>query len=97
MHVTVLPFLLSGKWHLSYIDKATYTYDSAVNTVKECGFNTVEGLYIENLAASDELNNYSDGSFSHNMEWITHEAIKVINENSEKVREYVLALLQTTH
>lgn len=73
-----------GKWHLSYIDKATYTYDSAVNTVKECGFNTVEGLYIENLAASDELNNYSDGSFSHNMEWITHEAIKVINENSEK-------------
>jgi len=70
-----------GKWHLSYIDKATYTYDSAVNTVKKCGFDTVEGLYIENLATSDEFNSYSDGTFSHNMEWITHEAIKVIKEN----------------
>jgi hypothetical protein len=39
------------------------------------------GLYIENLEDSeDESNLYSDGSFSHNMEWITYEAISFINE-----------------
>ncbi|KAL7540868.1 hypothetical protein ACHAXR_010440 [Thalassiosira sp. AJA248-18] len=73
-----------GKWHLSYIDKGTYTYDSAVNTVKACGFDSVQGLYIENLASGDRLNNYSDGSFSHNMEWLTHSAIKVIEETSNE-------------
>lgn len=61
-----------------------------MNTVKECGFDTVEGLYIENLARDDELNNYSDGTFSHNMEWITSEAIKVINDDSEDVRYFGL-------
>jgi len=74
-----------GKWHLSRINKSTYTYDSAVDTVKECGFDTVEGLYVENLAAEDDFNNFSDGTFSHNMEWITSEAIKVIEEDSEEV------------
>jgi len=71
-----------GKWHLSYIDDSTYTYDDAANTVKQCGFDTVGGLYIENLKSSDNFNNYHDGSFSHNMEWITHEAIKVIEDDS---------------
>jgi len=71
-----------GKWHLSYIDDSTYTYDDAANTVKQCGFDTVGGLYVENLKSSDNFNNYHDGSFSHNMEWITHEAIKVIEDDS---------------
>ena len=76
-----------GKWHLSRINKSTYTYDSAVDIVKECGFDIVEGLYIENLAASEgDFNNFSDGTFSHNMEWITSEAIKIIEEDSEEVR-----------
>lgn len=57
-----------------------------METVKQCGFSTVAGLYIENLAANENsFNNYSDGTFSHNMEWITHEAIKVINEDSNDV------------
>mmetsp|Transcript_13078 Transcript_13078/g.36191 ORF Transcript_13078/g.36191 Transcript_13078/m.36191 type:complete len:850 (+) Transcript_13078:53-2602(+) len=72
-----------GKWHLSNIRKNTYSYEGAVDTVKQCGFTSVGGLYIENLASSDDgFNNYSDGTFSHNMEWITDEAIKVINEDS---------------
>ena len=76
-----------GKWHLSRINKSTYTYDSAVDTVKECGFDIVEGLYVENLASSeDDFNNFSDGTFSHNMEWTTSEIIKVIKEDSEEVR-----------
>ena len=69
-----------GKWHLSKINKNEYTYAGAVETVKQCGFSTVEGLYIENLD-----DNYSDGSFSHNMEWITYEAVQFINSQDEKV------------
>ena len=56
--------------------------------MKQCGFSTVEGLYIENLAsegAEGGFNNYSDGTFSHNMEWITYEAVQFINSQDEKV------------
>jgi hypothetical protein len=44
------------------------------------------GLYTENLAKEGGFNDYSDGTFSHNMEWITYEAISFINEtiNDEK-------------
>lgn len=73
-----------GKWHLSKINKRSYTYENALNTVKGCGFGAVAGLYVENLSESaDQFNSYSDGTFSHNMEWITQEALKVINEDSE--------------
>jgi len=47
----------------------------------------VEGLYIENLRHEKKVlssNRYNDGSFSHNMEWITSEAIKVIQESSDE-------------
>ena len=77
-----------GKWHLSKIKDDEYTYAAAVETVKQCGFSTVEGLYIENLAsegAEGGFNNYSDGTFSHNMEWITYEAVQFINSQDEKV------------
>lgn len=71
-----------GKWHLSGINYESYTYNSAVETVKSCGFDHVKGLYIENLA-EEYLNDYSDGTFSHNMEWITYEAIKFIKNSEE--------------
>ena len=74
-----------GKWHLSSINDRRYTYDGARDIVKGCGFTHVEGLYIENLNNAGGFNNYHDGSFSHNMEWITHEAIKIINENTRDV------------
>ena len=75
-----------GKWHLSKIKDSTYTYDSAVTTIKQCGFDTVAGLYIENLVGNeDQFNNYSDGTFSHNMEWITYEAVQFINESEDNV------------
>ncbi|KAL7545550.1 hypothetical protein ACHAWF_008901 [Thalassiosira exigua] len=73
-----------GKWHLSYTDDSTYTYQTAVDTVKECGFNTVEGLYVENLAAGNGITAFSDGSFSHNMEWLTGEAIKFIKDSEDE-------------
>ena len=72
-----------GKWHLSKIDKDTYTYSGSVGTVQECGFDFVDGLYIENFVKEgDPGNNYHPGNFSHNMEWITYEAIKFINETT---------------
>jgi len=63
-----------GKWHLSDVDNFNYADNQA--TVQQCGFEAVEGLYVENLG-------FSDGTFSHNMEWITHEAITFINETAE--------------
>lgn len=86
-HIDVSP----GKWHLSSIDDDDYSYDGAREIVKGCGFSTVEGLYIENLNSEGRgFDNYHDGSFSHNMEWITHEAIKVINEDTEDVSSYII-------
>ena len=74
-----------GKWHLSRIADSSYTYDGAKQTVQGCGFDYVEALFVENLASDGEFNNYSDGSFSHNMEWITVEAINFINDQSTSV------------
>ena len=82
-----------GKWHLSRIDKDKYTYAGAVETVKACGFSKVGGLYIENLAAgAGAFNNYSDGTFSHNMEWITHEAVEFINTEAQAVSTFLSLL-----
>mmetsp|Transcript_20506 Transcript_20506/g.43459 ORF Transcript_20506/g.43459 Transcript_20506/m.43459 type:complete len:666 (-) Transcript_20506:1559-3556(-) len=88
---------IMGKWHLSRIDKETYTYDTAVETVKKCGFNTVEALYIENMANGEdkEFDNFSDGTFSHNMEWIVYEAIKVINATSKTDAPFFMYLNPT--
>jgi arylsulfatase A-like enzyme len=72
-----------GKWHLSRF--RSYTYSGAQETVQGCGFDYVEALYVENLASEGGFNSYSDGSFSHNMEWVTAEAITFINESSSTV------------
>lgn len=78
-----------GKWHLSRFNNNQYTYSNAVATVHNCGFDVVDGLYIENLAANEnEFNNYSDGTFSHNMEWITYEAVNFINDQASQVSCY---------
>lgn len=73
-----------GKWHLSSIKGNTYTYDSAVDTVKSCGFDTVGCLYVENLARNPRaFTNYADGTFSHNMECMTYDAINFIQKTDE--------------
>ena len=70
----------SGKWHLSSFDYTQYTYDYALDVVQNCGFDFVGGLYPENLGRG----RYSNGTFGHNLEWITSEAIKVIQQESDK-------------
>lgn len=62
-------FCSTGKWHLTRVNDNTYTYESAQETVKDCGFDFVGALFMENLASEGSFNNYSDGTFSHNMEW----------------------------
>lgn len=69
-----------------------------METVKACGFSKVGGLYIENLAASvGEFNNYSNGSFSHNMEWITYEAVEFINAEAQAVSTMISLSLSNSH
>ena len=54
--------------------------------MKGCGFSTVEGLYVENMASDPaDFDNYSDGTFSHNMEWMTYEAVQFIKADDEEV------------
>ena len=85
-----------GKWHLSRIDDDSYTYESAVEIVKGCGFDTVDGLYVENMVADpDSFNNYSDGTFSHNMEWITYEAVQFIESDDEEVSDFFSSIYHT--
>ena len=65
---------------MSKIDESTYQYESSFNIVKGCEFSTVGTLYIENLEDhSSKFGNYADGSFSHNMEWMTYESVKFIH------------------
>jgi len=81
-----------GKWHLSKIEKEDYSYASSVDIVKGCGFTDVGALYIENMANGEnsDFNSFSDGSFSHNMEWVTYEAIRFINETSRADKPFLL-------
>lgn len=69
-----------GKWHLSWIDDEEYTYSGGVDTVKGCGFDDAGGVYFENLSGTG----FHDGSFSHNQEWITIEAVNFISETDPK-------------
>jgi len=72
-----------GKWHLSKFNEGQFTYAGAQTTVEGCGFDKVDGLYVNNLEVnSAEYNNIHDGSFSHNMEWVTETAIEFINDDT---------------
>jgi len=81
-----------GKWHLSSIPEDEYTYEKAVDIVKGCGFTTVGGLYVDNLWYYDGIRGKpnNEGAFSHNMEWVTHEAIKFIEETTSEGDEFFM-------
>jgi len=70
-----------GKWHLTKFQD--YSYPKGQDEIKKCGFDFVDGLYYENLNAMDYPEGFvTDGSFSHNMEWITYEAINFIEDDN---------------
>lgn len=72
-----------GKWHMSDIDDADYTYESGTAIVKKCGFDTVGALYVENL------NGVLD-QYGHNMEFITYEAINFIKDATENEQNFFM-------
>ena len=65
-----------GKWHLGKLGNDN-SYSNAVSIVEACGFDTVGGLYFENLDTVSGL----EPDYSHNMEWMVSEAISFINES----------------
>jgi len=92
-----------GKWHLTRFDTDntgkdnSYNYTNAVGIVGECGFSYVGGLYIENMESdSSQYDLYSDGSYSHNMEWITYEAISFINQTASDGDNFFMYFNPTT-
>ncbi|KNC82333.1 hypothetical protein SARC_05372 [Sphaeroforma arctica JP610] len=73
-----------GKWHLSNIRNEAYSYPKFQTLVRECGFDFADALYMENLGS------YSDGSFSHNMEWVTYKGIEFIEESIAEEKPFFL-------
>jgi len=47
-------------------------------------------LFIENFASAGGFNSYSDGTFSHNIEWMVYEAIGFINETTSANEEFFM-------
>ena len=73
-----------GKWHLEADSKdanALYNnYGRVQENVRRCGFDFAEAIYRENLGG-DKNWNVDGGIVTHNMEHITAEAIRFIQES----------------
>ena len=65
-----------GKWHLS--DNDDVSYDRIQRMVKDCGFDTAEAIYKENMVGRW----YGDAT--HNMEHLTAEALEFIRDNQDE-------------
>jgi len=72
--------IIIGKWHLS--SQVGPNYSDAVNEVKRCGFAFADAVYHENMMDPNTAT-WHQGR-SHNMEWITHEAIDFITSSVRK-------------
>ena len=67
-----------GKWHLTQ-PKDNYNYDAYRSQIRSCGFDYVEAIYAENLN-----NFWSDGTFSHNMEFLADKAEAFLRRKSDE-------------
>ena len=80
----MLVLTYTGKWHLAPFNSNTRTYAENQDAVKDCGYDFVDALYMENLDAHKPSQGIiTDGTYSHNMEFVTHEAIRFINNKYE--------------
>lgn len=69
-----------GKWHLSFW--SNFDYPTLLNTVKGCGFSHAASVYPHNPVGSwSKSYGYQ---IAHNMEYMTAEAIKFINNNAHR-------------
>jgi arylsulfatase A-like enzyme len=90
-----------GKWHLgakeSINGEGLYDhYPQVQEEVRKCGFDFAEAIYRENLGGEKNLN--VDGEYvTHNMEHVTAEAIRFIQQsvNSNKSGNNAMGTLET--
>ena len=66
-----------GKWHL-HRGSGTYSYEDSQERIRNCGFDYAESVYIENQGGD-----WHDGTFNHNMEYMTAMAIDFINNSTD--------------
>jgi len=66
-----------GKWHLTSDDGGTYSYSRIQDDIRTCGFDFAEAIYKENMRGDWA------GDATHNMEHITSEAIRFIEDSVE--------------
>ena len=64
-----------GKWHLHQTTDS-YSYTGLQDQIRACGFEFAESIYAQNLNG-----NWHDGTFSHNMEYMTAKGIEFITED----------------
>lgn len=83
-----------GKWHLSKVNTSyDFSYDEYRETVKSCGFDFAEALYAENLDNDHTQGvdlDVDDQQFTHNMEWVTHEAVNFIHTSANADEPFLL-------
>ena len=76
-----------GKWHLSNDrDNSGYDYDRIRDDIKDCGFDFAEAIYKENMWGGWNADNHA----THNMEHITSEGIKFIQNAEEDQSPFFL-------
>ena len=74
---------VTGKWHLGLGTLLDAPYAQQQATVRACGFDTAEAIYWENLFTAD-------GSFLHNVEHVTDEAIQFIDRANNQQKNFFL-------
>lgn len=67
-----------GKWHLSRTNTLGDSVAGVQAEIIDCGFNHVEAMYPDNIMDS---HGWTDGTFSHNMEYVAYKAIEFIENN----------------
>jgi len=73
---------MTGKWHLTPAEEGgsyDWPYPKQTDSVKEAGFDFVDGLYIINLA-----------SFFHNLEWTLVEALRFMDNAMRSHKPFFL-------
>jgi arylsulfatase A-like enzyme len=74
---------MTGKWHLTPEDEADFSspYSKQTDSVKEAGFDFVDGLYISNAC---------DGGVAHNLEWTLVEALRFMDNAMRSDKPFFL-------
>ena len=86
--------IFSGKWHISKYPQGKSSagwndYAGVVDLVKDAGFNTVAGVYHENIDNPESL------GFSHNNEWLVNQSTAAIEDARATEKPFFLYFAPT--